>query len=62
MELRIGNRTTLFAHARLAESAISFTDPTDCEKVPDRVQISATTRAVVSAAIGALPGLRWSWE
>jgi hypothetical protein len=25
-------------------------------------EISATTRAVVSAAIGALPGLRWSWE
>ena len=24
MELRIGNRTTLFAHARLAESAICF--------------------------------------
>ena len=43
-------------------AAISFRDPTDCEKVPDRVQISASTRAVVSAAIGALPGLRWSWE
>ena len=24
MELRIGNRTTLFAHARLAESAVCF--------------------------------------
>jgi hypothetical protein len=27
MELRIGNRTTLFAHARLAESAICFEKP-----------------------------------
>src|ERR1700730_1602292 len=27
MELRIGNRTTLFAHARLAESAVCFEEP-----------------------------------
>jgi hypothetical protein len=27
MELRIGNRTTLFANARLAESAICFKEP-----------------------------------
>src|SRR5260370_39743011 len=27
MELRIGDRTTLFAHARLAESAICFEEP-----------------------------------
>jgi hypothetical protein len=27
MELRIGDRTTLFAHARLAESAVCFEEP-----------------------------------
>src|SRR5580698_9914938 len=59
MELRIGDRTTLFAHARLAESAVCFEEPIVTlaldDVLPGSICTGMVTMAVRQAAAKAKP-------